>query len=501
MSLKDFVEDPWRNSISVYKDSIFHISPSPEYSTAEITLSSLYRAIGYSGHAESKVVSTGAEFKRQGDLKKNQIITPGKPSPSTLRALLSGILSSPKDEKQSKSRNIQLCPIVPDVALYSGSPRQKGNPWNPGELLKKLIIIGSRDEAEADAIWGQLFHAMSINANDDIWARWLDQIFFDRRVDGLPPWSKTSLEFIEGAQSPEKSLWNYPAKKFVSDLIAIIDAKDQMTRKQWISLLESSLRIGVVTHVLWLCKINDIIWKCCNAVLLGEDAAKQKNLLNSSLLEPQKFFSYGKPIGSSTRDIASRYLVARLGINLILWSLSDLDFLALDKLNKQEDIFSLLELIQINRVALIETNFFEKLSELKTREAKAISVKQGIGSKIVEFSNSNLWQLTANPLQRGYDQGFFSQKRGTYKSSPWILSLGPVAVLAMVHCCLSEVKGPRSVLRFAEHLKAYGIDLTMDEIANGDLGKKLRMLGLVLDSPDAENGMLLVPPFKYKNHS
>jgi hypothetical protein len=52
-------------------------------------------------------------------------------------------------------------------------------------------------------------------------------------------------------------------------------------------------------------------------------------------------------------------------------------------------------------------------------------------------------------------------------------------------------------LRFSEHLTSYGLDLGMDEISNGDLGKKLRMLGLVLDSPDAESGMLLVPPFAY----
>jgi hypothetical protein len=29
------------------------------------------------------------------------------------------------------------------------------------------------------------------------------------------------------------------------------------------------------------------------------------------------------------------------------------------------------------------------------------------------------------------------------------------------------------------------------------LGRNLRMLGLILDSPDAESGMLLVPPFDH----
>jgi hypothetical protein len=34
-----------------------------------------------------------------------------------------------------------------------------------------------------------------------------------------------------------------------------------------------------------------------------------------------------------------------------------------------------------------------------------------------------------------------------------------------------------------------------NDIAKNDLGNQLRLLGLVLDSPDAESGMLLSPPF------
>jgi hypothetical protein len=52
------------------------------------------------------------------------------------------------------------------------------------------------------------------------------------------------------------------------------------------------------------------------------------------------------------------------------------------------------------------------------------------------------------------------------------------------------------VQRLCQHLGFYGIDVDRDDIAKSDLGRKLRMLGLVLDSPDAESGMLLVPPFE-----
>ncbi len=65
----------------------------------------------------------------------------------------------------------------------------------------------------------------------------------------------------------------------------------------------------------------------------------------------------------------------------------------------------------------------------------------------------------------------------------------------MTHCCLHEVSGPRSVQRLAKHLSSYGIEFDLHGLNDSDLGQQLRMLGLVLDSPDAESGMLLVPPF------
>ncbi|MNJ70760.1 hypothetical protein D3C77_672420 [compost metagenome] len=55
--------------------------------------------------------------------------------------------------------------------------------------------------------------------------------------------------------------------------------------------------------------------------------------------------------------------------------------------------------------------------------------------------------------------------------------------------------GPRSVHRLGQHLEAYGIAVDKHDIGRNDLGHQLRMLGLVLDSPDAESGMLLLPPF------
>lgn len=142
------------------------------------------------------------------------------------------------------------------------------------------------------------------------------------------------------------------------------------------------------------------------------------------------------------------------------------------------------------------------LSEVSERENHRLLCKKGIGSNILEFARHALGQRqAANPILRGYDQGYALRKKSVASSSPWVVGLGPVSVLALVHCSLADAAGPRSVRRLAQHLAAYGVTVDHREIASNDLGHQLRMLGLVLDSPDAESGMLLVPPFATQRHA
>jgi hypothetical protein len=145
----------------------------------------------------------------------------------------------------------------------------------------------------------------------------------------------------------------------------------------------------------------------------------------------------------------------------------------------------------------MQVGIISELAQLRDTQARTIACKKGIGSNIAEFCRYTLGQRqTADLNLRGYDQGYQLKKRAEYASAPWVVSLGPVAVLALVHCCLAEAAGPRSIQRLSEHLAWYGLNVDVDDIAKSDLGRTLRMLGLVLDSPDAESGMLLIPPFE-----
>src|SRR3546814_1821899 len=46
-------------------------------------------------------------------------------------------------------------------------------------------------------------------------------------------------------------------------------AKQLLTRRQWTSLLEAVLRLGTVSHVIWLCELHSRVWACLSEALGG----------------------------------------------------------------------------------------------------------------------------------------------------------------------------------------------------------------------------------------
>lgn len=500
MSLGAFRDDPWKVSHDAYQDSTFNIRPAPEFATAEVMVASLYRSAGFSSLSERDVPSAGREFDRLSQASRG----PGGDTkfigPDTWRTILHGVLESPKQPNQSSRRFLQLSPVVPDIALYSGSARLTGNSWNPGLLIQRMILIGSDGDAEAQSLWAEVHDALDVQGNDDIWARWLQEEF-QRRRRGVHAWTRAALKEKVTWPHEEKRGLVFPARQFAKDLGAVLSAKAFMTRRQWISLLEAVLRVGSVAHVLWLCDVNERIWHAFRSVIDGSEPIHASAIGDDLLNCAGPFLEYGNPGVPIIRDYASRYLVARLGINLVLWHLDAMGS-KVSSLSSATDISAALQAIKGNRAAFQATNLIDEFNDIKDEQARTVACKKGIGSNLIEFGRHTLGQRqTNNESLRGYDQGYVLRKRGEHKSSPWIVSLGPVAVLALTHCCLREAAGPRSVQRLMNHLSWYGINVDQDDVSKSDLGRKLRMLGLVLDSPDAESGMLLVPPFDAAMHA
>lgn len=495
MTLPDFLADPWRKSHARYGESPFNMQPAPEYASSEVIVASLYRAVGFGHHGEARVPAAGREFEKAMRNPSSSRKSGSKIGVDTWLTVLHGALESPKLPKQSSRRFLQLSPIVPDVALYSGSARSTGNSWNPGLLVRRMIQLGSMSEGAAENLWKKIFDALTVAGGDDVWARWLQDEFVKRRQHGME-WTYVPMAGEPDMPQSEKANLEFPARQFVRDLEAILLAKDMMTRRQWMSLLESILRLGCVTHVLWLCDFNDRLWRLIRTILDGAPVPSDGEL-SKKLFEQQSWYLVnGNPSARFMRDFASGYLAARLGINLVLWRM-DPEGVKSQPISSVGDLRGFLTEVEAAREDLAGEDALSQLNNLHEQHARTLACKKGIGSNLLEFGRHVLGQRqTANENLRGYDQGYFLRKRGQHNSAPWVITLGPVAVLALVHCCLNEVAGPRSVDRLCQHLGRYRLGVDTSDIADSDLGHKLRMLGLVLDSPDAESGMLLVPPFR-----
>lgn len=489
-----FLESPWATSHAAYDQSSFNIRPAPEFATAEVIVAATYRSCGFEGYGEAGVPDAGRRLDKASK-KKSRGSGTSHISDETWRTILHSALQSPKQPKQSSRRFLQLSPIVPDVALYSGSARLTRNSWPAGELVERMVRMGCASENASQALWGELYQGLSVNGDDDVWARWLQGEFQRRRLDDVK-WQATELKVRSSIPHEEKSGLHAPAMQFTRDLSAILRAKPCMTRRQWISLLESVLRIGAVAHVLWLCGVNDRLWRDTIRVLEGGAALSSAELKDSIVTGRNQFLRYGEPALPIIRDLASRYLASRLGMNLLLWQLEALGS-PVKSLSSIEELAKLSRVVQQRREDLTPSALLERYHSLMDQQARTLNCRKGIGSNLIEFCRHTLGQRrTADENLRGYDQGYELRKRADYESAPWVVSLGPVALLALVHCCLEEVKGPRSVQRLCEHLAWYGLEVNQDDVAKNDLGRSLRMLGIVLDSPDAESGMLLIPPFE-----
>lgn len=500
MSLADFRDAPWGKSHAAYGKGALAMSPAPEYATSEVVLSSLYRVIGLPGVSERSVPPQGTRLQAQIRKARERASKPssGTLDPDAFDTLLNAVLESPKRSNQSAKRFLQVTPLVPQLALFSGSPRLAGNPWTPGTLVRRMIWLGSPNRSAAEETWKYLFEALAVCDDDDIFAR-----FLQSEVEAWLP--EPNWEFVPAPpeampECPDVGGGAFPARQFVQDLNSVIAAKDLLTRRQWTSLLEAVLRLGTVAHVVWLCEVHSRVWTCLSEALNGtgpKSAAEAR-----ARMYPDRFSFLplsNKPL-PGIRDSISRYLTARLGINATLWALEEAGAAPANVLGSANGLAEVCDQVRSFCTGARSSEIRDTVDDLVDRETRTLLCRKGIGSNINEFVTYSLQQRqTANPRLRGYDQGYLLRKQGPHTNSPWIVSPGPVAIIALVHCSLAGVAGPRSVHRLAQHLAQYGVAMDHRDIPQNELGHQLRMLGLVLDSPDAESGMLLVPPFRPNN--
>jgi hypothetical protein len=344
------------------------------------------------------------------------------------------------------------------------------------------------------------FSGIKCKESDDVWARLLQKEFEEWRPSDLKDaWNEPeSLPFNNTEQFYDIGL-NNPSQTFTKDLKSVIELKTRLTRRQWISMLESLLRIGSSAHIMWMCVLNKKIAGVFETAL-SENKVWTKEMLVNELSQKEAFWSLGQPTSKTIQEFVRDYVIGRCSINLLFWTLQDKHNLDTSKLKLQsvDDIVVLAS--KMNAIAESETfdrhGYRENLSSILEADPKITSGKKGTSKNLLEFLSSvNRQRQTSEAGLESYDQGFYNRKKGNYKTAPWITGLGPASILTMVHCTVSESKGPRTISDLMTQLRKYGLDANYQQSNNDSFQKMLRSLGLVIDSPDAEGGMIINSPF------
>jgi hypothetical protein len=505
MDLIAFKERPWHTSTihPAYASSYLHMRPAPEYANGEVILASTYRQLdsGDAGISESKVPKLGRDFMRRLDREQRPAGHQNGTNidPQDWRDVVTGALRSPKQPNQATKRFLQLSPIVPDATIYSLSARLSSNSWNPGALVEKVVQFGSKSSAEANDLWGDLFAALTVDDNDDLWARFLSQEFQSWRVEAhrdyfVKPGKMMSEGSIESWREVKAVA---PAQRCVADLKSMIALKEHLTRRQWISMLESTLRVGCASHVMWVASENIAALNLFMRVINGE--SPDDAIEGFSLEGAEPFLRLGQLSATPIRDLATGFVKARLGINLLLHLTQEINPALCPQtcLASRESMASFArDLPTVMRDDRMGT-FRREYQKLLESDNRLVMGKKGISANIIEFLRHSLGQRqTSEPGMDSYDQGYYLAKRGSHKTAHWEVAMGPVAVLSLVHACTHARVGTTNVEDFISHMSEYGIDIGGKEVERSSLGTTLRNLGLVLDSPDAEGGMAIISPFE-----
>jgi hypothetical protein len=511
LTAEEFKKDPTKHRHPAYENSLLS-TVAPEYSTGEVLLGSAYRKL-LLGMRDSEVDLEGVT-RLPAD------VAPAFGGEKLWKQLIfakGGIESPLRGGQYGSALSRQLMPIVPPVArtacVLGKKPRSR---WYPANLLMETIGAGA-GEANGKGIVDLLGNALKVDDTDDLFARFVSQALDSTfSPPAIPPYigivlGEEELHAYRG-HAPADGKFS-PAEQFCRDLPSILRLKPQMTRRQWTVLVEASLRLGLGMHALWVCQLNVLAWELALATVAGNPVPSEieiEKLLWESHCDSHPLLEIGQNSEPMLKQLIGRYAYARMGLNLLLCRLQDAgvgwDGNVAIGFSKQSgsaaaaSVLAFMEHVAANRGTIDATpsEWLRKqcaeLMDVTPTLRELAKCDAGFTKNLFEFGRHSLGQIKAKDIeQKSYDQNYLIAYPGG-KSLP--VQPGPAMLILLVHACCNAQDGiPASLDDLRRHLTHYGLRTPSGELAQGRVGADLEKLGLVVDSPDAAGGRMLVAPF------
>ena len=508
MTLAQFRNRPFLENHSQYERSCLSIGVQPEYATGDVLLGSCYRALQMVTVQESEV-----------DLEDvNQLPERLGSHSGTVEMwqfVFEKALRSPVRPRESSSRPLpQLVPLVPSLGEFSGVLGRPRSRWNPGRLAVYALACGvGPDDFGGTA--KDLAKAMDVEeGEDDQLAVFLEQnisqLQGDQRKTIDENWPVPGLTWTQVPYRVERTDPLSPAEAFAQDLRELLRLKPSLTRRQWCALVESLLRLGLSAHVLWVCRLNCEVWRYALEVLDGRDPPSEDQVerrLWSGHLGYGAFLDGGQSSDSYFRRQIESYATARLGLNLLLHALEDANACWALAVMGHESLPAAKQISQLlNHVADVRTCLssdpkswaMSQLGEILDKESSKVSGRSGSPKNLYEFLAHTLRRRPSkDPLLNEHDQGYLLAKLPGPTNAPWVVRPGPVLLLTMCYATWTSMHGaPVTLQHLANRFSYYGVRLSTGDLQDGVIASDLGALGVLVDSPDAGGGRLVLNPFE-----
>jgi hypothetical protein len=416
-------------------------------------------------------------------------------------------LSVPTSESQLKQKKFWVSPLVPEIGNYGLAARNVGQPWNPGAFILEIIANYSSDIDQFVELIKNLILALEVQDKDnDIWSLCVKNEFAHISENlGLSQGASFNeqyfRDFYQNKNRPEKKLLHFSefARNTIIDIQNIINLKNRLTRQKWIGFFEGFIRLTMFNHIIYTLNFSKNYFNFLEEKLnqgstqvLNEDFYKFINLgfnindvrikvgtaRKDYIRENIESFAYFNSLVSELlnhcgysnfKDFDSEYEFTRISED-ILKTIQSQENLKNFKIQFQND----------NEIELLKFN--ENFSSLK-------NIKESLGYLCSRKSSSKEKYIS--------DVNFLFDKSGNNLNSPYYLKIssGLISTLtSLIFLRKEDTNSFISGLEFIKGLNEYNIQLSINDISSGDIKNTMLSLGIVIDCPDTEGGVLIIKP-------
>ena len=482
--------------------------------SSSILIASLYRQIGLSTVDEAKVfLNSTILFEKINGINK----IGEKFNNEELKILFNSALNIPISQLQEKSNKFWVSPVIPVIGSFGLSARdninpKKSIPWNPGAFLIGIISNCIKEDDKFVEILEKLYNSLRINedTSHDIWSVVLQNEFksicenlkvghFSNSFD-----KEKILEYRDYRLKKIVYSSNF-SKILISDLNSLLDLEKELSRQQWIGLMEAFFRLTMFNHIINTLNLS----RSYRDLILSILSKGKKSIDNENFID---FINFNVKLKNDSEKVLNiiRTDTDTKFINLNIKSYCHyntfIEFLflkyELNLENKFESIDSFINLTnelikEIDSEAIFNevTQEFLKIHELSINE---ISENSGTLKNIKESLEYLGRKKTSSGDYSRYipDVNFLFCQNKNKQGNPFMFELSPGIISVLTGLIFKRLNGQNFIsgLEFVNEIKHYNIELSIKDISEGPINKIMLSLGIIVDSPDTEGGVLIVRP-------